>query len=157
MPISRGKDFEAVVKESFERVPDTVVYRIPDQQNYKFGSKNPCDFLIYKKPNLYAIECKATNGTALPFTNITDFQWEHLLKMSKEKGVVAGIMCWYVKHDVTVFIPIQLLQKLKEEGWKSINYAKAVTMDDVIEIPGKKKRIFFEYYMEMFFAKAISS
>ena len=52
MSINRGKDFEAVVKEAFERVPDTVVYRIPDQQNYKFGSKNPCDFLIYKKPNL---------------------------------------------------------------------------------------------------------
>lgn len=151
MPISRGKDFEAVVKEAFERVPDTVVYRIPDQQNYKIGSKNPCDFLLYRKPNMYAIECKATNKTSLPFANITDFQWEHLLKMSKEKGVVAGILCWYVAFDVTVFIPIQRLQICKEEGLKSINHVKAVSLTDVFVIPGRKKRIFFDYDMQSFF------
>ena len=72
--ISRGKDFEAVVRYSFEDVPDTCVYRIPDQQNYKVGSKNPCDFLIYHKPRLYALECKATNKPSLPFANISEYQ-----------------------------------------------------------------------------------
>jgi penicillin-binding protein-related factor A (putative recombinase) len=100
---------------------------------------------------MYAIECKATNKTSLPFANITDFQWEHLLKMSKEKGVVAGILCWYVAFDVTVFIPIQRLQICKEEGWKSINHIKAVSLPDVFVIPGRKKRIFFDYDMQSFF------
>lgn len=147
--VSRGKDFEAVVKEGFERVPDTEVYRIPDQQNYKLGSKNPCDFLIYHKPVLYAIECKATNKQSLPFANITEFQWSELLKMSQVSGVVAGILCWFVNYDKTLFIPIQFLETLKQNGAKSIRY----DADDwaIIEITGRKKRVFWEYDFQRFF------
>lgn len=147
--VSRGKDFEAVVREAFERVPDTHVYRIPDQQNYRVGSKNPCDFLVYHKPVLYAIECKATNKPSLPFANITEFQWTELLKMSQVSGVVAGIMCWFVNYDKTVFIPIQFLETLKQNGAKSIRY----DADDwaIIEIAGRKKRVFWEYDFKHFF------
>lgn len=147
--VSRGKDFESVVKHGFEAVPDTHVYRIPDQQNYKVGSKNPCDFLVYHKPVLYAIECKATNKPSLPFANITEFQWTELLKMSQVSGVVAGIMCWFVNYDKTLFIPIQFLETLKQNGAKSIRY----DADDwaIIEIQGKKKRVFWEYDFKHFF------
>lgn len=151
MAVNRGKDFEAVIKEAFEKVPNTSVYRIPDQQNYKVGSKNPCDFFVYHKPILYALECKATNRPSLPLTNILEYQWKELLKMSKVEGVVAGVLCWYVKNDITIFIPIKRLQICKEEGWKSINYAKALSIEDVVEIKGRKKRVFWEYDMEMFF------
>lgn len=146
---NRGKDFEAVVKSAFEKVPNTTVYRIPDQQNYKIGSKNPCDFLIYHRPILYAIECKATNKPSLPFTNITEFQWTELLKMSKIDGVVAGILCWYVNHDTTLFIPIQFLEILKQNGAKSIRYDADAT--EIIWITGKKKRVFWDYDMDLFF------
>lgn len=147
--ISRGKDFEGIIKEAFERVPDTSVYRIPDQQNYYYGSKNPCDFFIYHKPVLYALECKATNKPSLPFTNITEYQWSELLKMSTISGVVAGILVWYVNHDSTKFIPIQFLETLKQNGAKSIRY----DADDlaIIEIQGRKKRVFWEYDMASFF------
>ncbi len=147
--ISRGKDFEAVVRYAFEDVPDTHVYRIPDQQNYKVGSKNPCDFLIYHKPRLYALECKATNKPSLPFANISEYQWTELLKMSQIPGVVAGVLCWYVNYDRTVFIPIKFLETLKQNGAKSIRY----DADDsqIIDIPGRKKRVFWEYYMDEFF------
>lgn len=147
--ISRGKDFEQVVKDAFEKVPGAVVYRIPDQQNYKVGSKNPCDFLLYRKPLMYAIECKATNKPLLPFSNITEFQWTHLLRMSKETGVVAGILCWWVNEDITKFIPIQTLEVLKENGAKSIRYN--ADDFDIYELKGKKKRVFFEYDMLDFF------
>lgn len=147
--ISRGKSFESVVKEAFERVTDTHVYRIPDQMTYKAGSKNPCDFFIYHKPVLYALECKATNKPSLPFTNITEFQWSELLKMSKVSGVVAGILCWFVNYDRTIFIPIQFLETLKQNGAKSIRY----DADDlaIIEIQGNKKRVFWDYDMSKFF------
>lgn len=147
--VSRGKDFEAVVREAFERVPDTHVYRVPDQQTYRVGSKNPCDFLIYHKPVLYAIECKATNKPSLPFSNVTEFQWTELLKMSQVSGVVAGILCWFVNHDRTVFIPIQFLETLKQNGAKSIRY----DADDwaIIEIQGRKKRVFWDYDFKHFF------
>lgn len=147
--VSRGKDFEAVVREAFERVPDTHVYRVPDQQTYRVGSKNPCDFLIYHKPVLYAIECKATNKPSLPFSNVTEFQWTELLKMSQVSGVVAGILCWFVNQDRTVFIPIQFLETLKQNGAKSIRY----DADDwaIIEIQGRKKRVFWDYDFKHFF------
>lgn len=147
--ISRGKDFESVVKDAFEKVPNTSVYRVPDQQSYKVGSKNPCDFFVYHKPILYALECKATNKPSLPFTNITEFQWTELLKMSKVDGVVAGILVWYVNNDRTMFIPIQFLEMLKQNGAKSIRY----DADDsvLIDIPGRKKRIFWEYEMVKLF------
>lgn len=147
--ISRGKDFEGVVRDAFEKIPNTSVYRVPDQQSYKVGSKNPCDFFVYHKPILYALECKATNKPSLPFTNITEFQWSELLKMSKVDGVVAGILCWWVNNDVTMFIPIQFLETLKQNGAKSIRY----DADDkrLITISGRKKRVFWEYDMKSLF------
>ena len=149
MAVNRGKDFEAVVKEAFERVPDTHVYRIPDQVTYKTGSKNPCDFLIYHKPYLYALECKATNKPSLPFANISEYQWTELFKMSQVPGVVAGILCWYVNYDRTVFLPIHYLEILKQNGAKSIRYdADGYFITDV---PGKKKRVFWEYRMDELF------
>ena len=146
---NRGKSFEGVIESSFEKIPDTTVYRIPDQMSYKVGSKNPCDLFIYHKPVLYAIECKATNKPSLPFANISEYQWSELLKMSTVSGVVAGIMCWYVNHDTTVFIPIQFLETLKQNGAKSIRY----DADDmsIIRIEGKKRRVFWDYDMQSFF------
>lgn len=147
--VSRGKDFESVVKSAFEKIPNTQVYRVPDQMTYKVGSKNPCDFFVYHRPILYALECKATNKPSLPFTNITEFQWSELLKMSKVDGVVAGILCWYVNNDRTIFIPIQFLETLKQNGGKSIRYD--ADADCIIEIPGKKKRVFWDYNIDAIF------
>ena len=98
---------------------------------------------------MYAIECKATNKPSLPFANITDFQWSELLEMSQVSGVVAGIMCWYVNYDRTVFIPMQFLEHLKQNGAKSIRY----DADDwaIIEIQGQKKRVFWDYDFQKFF------
>ena len=147
--ISRGKDFEVVVREAFQKVPDTLVYRIPDQVTYKTGSKNPCDFFVYHKPVFLALECKATNKPSLPFANVTEYQWKELLRMSKYSGVVAGVLCWYTNYDRTIFIPIQFLETLKQNGAKSIRYdADSLA---IIDIPGKKKRVFFDYDMLSFF------
>lgn len=149
MAVNRGKSFEHIVKQSFESVPDTAVYRLHDDMSGFKGVKNPCDFFIYHKPVLYAIECKATNKPSLPFSNITDYQWTELLRMSKISGVVAGIMCWFVNENTTLFIPIQILEMLKQNGAKSIRY----DADEfaIIQIPGEKKRIFWNYDMSVLF------
>lgn len=146
---NRGKDFEFVVRECFEKIPNTSVYRIPDQMSYMSGSKNPCDMFVYHRPILYAIECKATNQHSLPFANISEYQWTELLKMSKVEGAVAGIMCWYVNDDKTLFIPIQFLETLKQNGAKSIRYDADDT--SIIAIEGVKKRVFWSYDFQQFF------
>ncbi len=146
---SRGKDFESIIQESFERVPDTLVYRVPDQMTYRYGSKNPCDFFIYHKPVLYCFECKATNKQSLPFANISENQWTELLKMSAISGVIAGILCWYVNADSTLFIPITILETLKQNGAKSIRYD--ADFMGIVHIKGEKKRVFWNYDMSDFF------
>lgn len=151
MAINRGKDFEKIIKESFEKVPNTSVVRLHDQTNGFAGSTNPCDFLIYHAPHLYALECKSVHGNTLPFSNITKFQWQSLFDMSQVDGVFAGVMCWWIDKDVTLFIDIRRLEYLRNAGLKSIRYDNEEWTDLIVPIKGKKKRVFFEYDMEEFF------
>lgn len=148
MAINRGKEFEEVVKQAFEKVPNTSIDRIHDQTNGFRGSKNICDFIVYHYPNHYYIECKTVRGNILPFSNITDRQWQGLLEKSKIKGVIAGVICWWADKDVTKFIPIQALDKLKRLCKKSIRYDD--NSFDNLEIDGTKLRTFFRYDMEKF-------
>ena len=160
MPINRGKDFEKVIKESFEKVPNTTVIRLHDQTNGFMGSNNPCDFLIYSKPYLYAIECKSVHGNVLSINSndpkkkyglISNYQWQSLSEMSKVKGVVAGIICWWIDRDVTKFISMDELDMCKRNDYKSVRFDhEPFTTDGFIDIPGDKKRVFFDYDMTKF-------
>lgn len=149
MAVNRGKQFEDVIRKSFEKVPDVSIDRIHDQTNGYLGSKNACDFIVYKKPYEYYLECKSVHGNTLPFANITDNQWKSLLEKSKIDGVVAGVICWWVDKDVTKFISIKELDTFRSyfPESKSIKY----NTDLGFEIFGKKKRVFFDYSMEEFF------
>ena len=165
MSANQGKKFEQVIKDAFLKVPNVSVDRIPDQvSGFKVTSANVCDFIVYKKPHEYYIECKTIHGNTLPFSNIRPNQWEGLLEKSKIEGVVAGVICWWTDKDVTRFIPIQLLQWMKNDDKKSIRYdcdwlvgipdEKPFTFKEFhecIDIKGKKKRVFFDYDMSSFF------
>lgn len=151
MAINRGKDFEKVIKEAFEKVPGVSIDRLHDQMNGFAGSANISDFIMYKYPHEYYIECKSVHGNTLPFSNISKNQWNGMLEKSKIDGVFAGVVCWWIDKDVTAFIPIQLLDVWKLSDMKSIRYDDAIECPSIIELTGKKKRVFFEYNMEEFF------
>ena len=152
MGINRGKAFERVIRDSFEKMHDVSVDRLHDQTSgYKSTSANPCDFIVYKKPHIYYLECKAIHGNTLNFNaHISKYQWDTLLRKSEIDGVVAGVICWWVDHDRTIFIPIEDLQLMRTVGFKSVRYDAIDDCDGdtgMIEISGKKKRVFFEYNM----------
>lgn len=168
--VNRGKQFENIIGEAFEKVPDVSVVRLHDQTTGYLGSSNHCDFIVYKKPYEYHIECKSVHGNTLSihsipkpdkhgvlhgfYGNITDTQWEGLLEKSQIDGVTAGVICWWIDKDKTVFISIQTLELMKTIGMKSVRYDAIDDCDgdtDMIEIKGEKKRVFFEYNMEEFF------
>ena len=154
MAINRGKQFEDVIKTCIEKVGGVNVLRLHDQTNGYIGSKNPCDFIAYKYPYQYAIECKSIHGNTFPFSNITDNQFKELLKMSNVRGIVAGVIIWWVDKDVTLFIPIQTIQQMKSVGIKSIRYDVWDDCEgdtDIVLISGIKKRVFFDYDFEQFF------
>ena len=148
MAQNRGKQFEGVIKKAFERVAGVSVDRIHDQTNGYKNSSNVCDFIVYKYPYQYYIECKSVHGNTLSFTNITDNQRKGLLMKSQITGVFAGVICWWVDRDVTKFIPIQVLSWLDMVGYKSIRYDFTSEEGDIIELHGKKKRVFWNYDMD---------
>jgi len=154
MVVNRGKQFEQVVREAFEKVPNVSIDRLHDQTTGFKGSQNICDFIVYREPYEYYFECKSVHGASLPFSNITDTQWNGLLEKSKIEGVFAGVICWWIDKDITKFIPIKLLQYMKEcDKVKSYRHefgGYEPKQYNAIEIKGKKKRVFYEYDMEEF-------
>lgn len=148
MAVNRGKQFEDVVREAFEKVPGVSIDRLHDQTTHYKGSTNICDFIVYREPYEYYFECKSVHGASLPFSNITDTQWNGLLEKSKIEGVFAGIICWFVDKNKTLFLPIQILNQLRRTDNKSVRYDINEYIGNVVEIKGKKKRVFFEYDME---------
>ena len=150
MPQNMGKKFELVVRRAFEELPDVSIDRLHDQTTGFIGSSNICDFIVYRKPYEFYFECKSVHGNTLPFQNITETQWNGLLEKSKIKGVFAGVICWWVDRNVTLFIPINALQAEKEAGKKSIRWDCGLnTGIECYVVNGKKKRVFFEYDMEV--------
>ena len=152
MSVNRGKKFESVIRSAFEKEYGVSVDRIHDQTNGFKNSTNICDFIVYKKPYEYYIECKSVHGNTLPFSNITEKQWKGLLEKSQIQGVIAGIVCWWVDLDETWFIPIWVIEDARSTiGAKSINLKRPHMQGYWIPIKGKKKRVFFEYDMNSFF------
>lgn len=152
MSPNRGKQFENVIRKSFECVEGVSIDRLNDNTAGFKGVAGICDFIVYKEPYEYYIECKSVHGNTLPFRNITDTQWKGLMEKSQIEGVFAGIICWFADKNDTRFFPIQYLQKYRQLGCKSV--AAFDESDDAvhpIQIKGKKKRVFYEYNMEDFF------
>lgn len=144
MGVNRGKQFENVIRKCFEQVEGVSIDRLNDNTAGFKGVAGICDFIVFKSPLLLYLECKSCYGNTLNFHNITETQWEGMLEKSKIKGVVAGVVIWFMDRDKTIFIPIQTLQLMKEEGLKSVNI-NMLSEDEYLEIPGKKKRVFFDY------------
>ena len=90
MAVNRGKKFEEVVRKAFEKVPNVSIDRLHDQTTGFVGSQNICDFIVYKEPYEYYIECKSVHGNTLPFSNITETQWNGLINKATIEGVFVG-------------------------------------------------------------------
>lgn len=153
--INRGKQFENRVKQAFESLPFTSIDRLHDQTSGFLGSTNIADFIVFQQPIQLYVECKSVHGNTLrissndyrrAYGDISNNQMEGLIKKSYIKGVNAGIICWWVDHDITRFLPIWHIFRQYMLGKKSIRYDdKGI---DIIDIPAVKKRVFFEYDMQ---------
>lgn len=115
------------------------------------GINNPCDFIIYKRPNILYLECKTKNNNTLNFKyDIRNNQWDKLYEYSKIDGVNAGIICWFIQQNKTIYLPIEYLHYMRENGYKSFNVSKDMDKIPLYELEGYKKRTFYEYNLEKF-------
>lgn len=143
-----GKKFEDVVRKAFEQVPNVSVDRLRDAPRKLKGVDNPSDFIVYKKPHEIYVECKSHKGNTFPFSCIREEQWNGLHEKSLINGVLAGAIIWFIDHDITVWVDIDMLI-LWRNLHKSINVKD---LDDLphIKIEGKKKRVYFDYDIKKF-------
>lgn len=116
-----GKTWEGIVKSTLKQSPDISVDRLPDPMMGYKGVRNICDFVVYKKPNQFYIECKATRGNTLNFSAITKDQWEGLLEKSTIPGVLSVVLIWFSEHDTVVALDIGYLKEIRDAGFKSFN------------------------------------
>ena len=145
--INRGKQFENHLKDQFEKLSNVSIDRLYDVTTGFKNQNNICDFIVYRQGTLNYFECKAIHGNCLNFkSHIRPNQWDGLLAKSKINGVNAGIIIWFIDHDITLFVDIQWLDYLIQNyGNKSFNIIKDIKHIPVTIIPGVKKRVFFNY------------
>lgn len=120
MAQSRGKKFEDRFKQDWlETVSDSVCYRLYDTTNGFKSIANVADFITYKYPNMFMIDCKSTDSNTLNFADIR--QYSKMLEYKGISGLYVGIIWWSVKNDKVIWIPIETLEKIKKEDKKSYN------------------------------------
>lgn len=166
MSVNRGKAFESHIKKAFEKLSDVSIDRLFDPMVGYAGINNICDFIVYSYPYQYYIECKTVHGNTLSihsvpkpdkngvlhgfYGNITDTQWEGLAEKATIYGVVAGVICWWVDKDVTLFLDIRALECLRKSGYKSVRYDNDKWTNLIFPLTGTKQRVFFDYDMRNF-------
>lgn len=143
MAINKGKAREAKFREDFKRsFPHGTIDRLYDPTSGYFAISNICDFLGYNYPLIFYLEIKSHKGNTFPLVNLT--QYDKLKAKVGIKGVRTGVIIWFIDHDKVVYVPISTISKMKKDNKKSVNITKDLNDYDIIEIPGKKKRVFIE-------------
>lgn len=158
-----GKRFESDVFSSV--TSDMFVHRLKDSAQAYNNSKqtsftwnNECDFFIYKKPCLFAIECKSTKYKSMSVQidkeddgskMIKYHQINSLMKMSGYDGVFAGFLfnfrdeknnCertyWQEINDFC-----NMIQQLNKKSFNELD----IIMHKAIKLQGEIKRTHYKW------------
>lgn len=155
--INRGKKIEKLFQESAEK-EDLCIIRLNDSATSwqggaaRFTPENPCDFLLYHYPFLYALELKSTIGTSFSIQRdiheaskmIKAHQINSLIQLSQYRGITAGfifdIYSEKENEEYVYFLSIENFSTFLEKTEK-----KSINLQDIKEYGGiaietKKKR-----------------
>ena len=88
MPYNYGKKFEQKFKEDFNKIKESSLIRLRDPTIGFKTISNISDFIAYKFPFVFYIECKSTEGNTFSFLKLT--QYEALLQEKGKRGVNPG-------------------------------------------------------------------
>lgn len=141
MSIDYGKKFEERFKLDWVNSTGGVIVRLYDNTSGYLSISNVSDYICYKYPNIFFIECKSHKGASIPFTAIS--QYDKLLSFSNIKGIRSGVVLWLYEKDIVLYVPVKTIKLLKDSGEKSVGI-RHLKDHDIIEIPSKKLRVFME-------------
>lgn len=126
-----GKIAEQRLKTWLDRPQDGYsMDRIPDQMSGMYlVSRNICDFVCYKYPNIYYLESKATYADRFEFSQLTNTQRDGMLLKSQIQGCYGIVAVLFVEYkraflfnikDIAEFIEPKI--PLNELNHKFHNY-----------------------------------
>lgn len=139
-----GKKAEAKIQKWLDRPADGYCFdRIPDQMSGFYGSKNICDFTLYKKPNMFYIESKATYEDRFEFSMLTHDQHDGLYKKSKVDGAYGVVIVLFATYQRAFMLDIRDIVYLETEKDKhSLNIKKidkwGIKYTEIQTIPSRK-------------------
>ena len=133
-----GKDFEDDFKDSFREDQLPLLTRLYDTTNGFAGVKNPCDFILYNQPNMMSLELKVTQDKRLPFSNVTEYQWDSLTERDPLPGQMAGLLICYYEERRVFFVPMVIVNQIKNAGIKSIHFRDAERYGIELEVSWKR-------------------
>ena len=126
-----GKKAEGKVKQWLDMPEQGFCFdRIPDQLSGHIGSSNISDFILFKYPFFYYIECKSTwedrwdfNTLKVERSNGTT-QYSELLKKSSIEHVTCYVIVLYATYKEAFIFNIKDIDALDKQGKKSLNIKK---------------------------------
>ena len=141
---SLGKKAEAKIREWLDRPEEGYCFdRIPDQMTGFYGSKNICDFTLFKSPNMYYIESKATWEDRFDFNMLTQTQHDGLLAKSNISNVFGTVIVLFASYKRAFIFDIRHIAKLESEGIKSLNIKKidkwVIPYQEIQTVPSRKQ------------------
>ena len=120
-----GKKAEAKIKLWLDKPEEGYCFdRLPDQMTGFYGSKNICDFTLFKSPYFYYIESKATWEDRWDFANLTDVQRTGLYKKSQIQCVYGLVIVLYASYQRAFILDIRDIVSCLDQSIKSINIKK---------------------------------
>ena len=152
-----GKKAEAKIKEWLDKPAHGYSFdRIPDQMTGQYGSKNICDFICFKSPNMYYIESKATYEDRFDFNMITETQYDGLLGKSQIANTYGWVIVCFATYKRAFVLDIRDIDELVQTGQKSLNIKKVdkwpIRYREIETIPNSRKLLLdyvgdIEYYI----------
>lgn len=141
-----GKKAEEKIQQWLDKPENGYSFdRIPDQMTGRFGSKNICDFVCFKCPEMYYIESKATWDDRFDFNMLTETQHDGLLDKSKIQHVHAFVIVLFASYKRAFVIDIRDIKRMEDSGKKSINIHKIdsaqipISCKEIATIPNNRK------------------
>lgn len=143
-----GKEAEKKIKEWLDRPEDGYSFdRLPDQMTGFYGSKNICDFVCFKSPNMYYIESKATWNDRFDFNMLSETQHDGLLQKSRIANCYGLVIVLFATYKRAFIIDIREIDKLEKSGVKSLNIKKLdkkgwlCSYKEISTVPNNRKRL----------------
>ena len=142
MANNRGKEFERRFLDDWKStIENSMIYRLYDVTMGFKSIANAGDFICYKYPNCFIIDTKSKEGNTLPFSDLR--QYDKMLEYKGIKGLHIGFIVWFIDHDKIIWLPVETMEKIKNDDLKSFNINKMKSEDYFfLEIPSKKLRTF---------------